>query len=423
MNLDDPRLEWIRCKVNVALKVKNLGSFADLLERENGKYEQLMLRFVNYSTSETESTSLIFCNDYRMSENVIKVITGPEDAESEIKTMSPKDNLYVAVDSIPDVVTTIKTYCYFTRNSSAVIPTPSDIDEANLLMPGYLECGVIDDSPLHMIDQALTYVFKPLLAFGAHNTPSQISTKPSHQLVDEEDDDNGIQHEEFQNKVLMRDEFVVILNKFATSVQRTIYQLEGDIRLVIPHLFDEDEEIQDLARREGMFDELEDTCGYWQQQISTAIEQQLNKTPIGNGPLAEIDYWRKRSNALSALTEQLKLPIVLKMLDVLSLKNDTTALSNFQMSKDELNKYFIEAKDNVRFLTTLERHFKNLSHGTNFQTVVDTIPSMMNAMRMVWIISRKISYCCIPNMKSSINAHNHKILNNKNITTKDCNCN
>ena len=25
MNLDDPRLEWIRCKVNVALKVKNLG--------------------------------------------------------------------------------------------------------------------------------------------------------------------------------------------------------------------------------------------------------------------------------------------------------------------------------------------------------------------------------------------------------------
>ena len=53
-----------------------LQSFADLLERENGKYEQLMLRFVNYSTSETESTSLIFCNDYRMSENVIKVITG-----------------------------------------------------------------------------------------------------------------------------------------------------------------------------------------------------------------------------------------------------------------------------------------------------------------------------------------------------------
>lgn len=49
---------------------------------------------------------------------------------------------------------------------------------------------------------------------------------------------------------------------------------------MIPHLFDEDEEVQDLARREGMFDELEDTCGYWQQQISTAIEQQLNKTPI-----------------------------------------------------------------------------------------------------------------------------------------------
>ena len=30
-------------------------------------------------------------------------------------------------------------------------------------MPGYLECGVIDDSPLHMIDQALTYVRLELL--------------------------------------------------------------------------------------------------------------------------------------------------------------------------------------------------------------------------------------------------------------------
>ena len=49
---------------------------------------------------------------------------------------------------------------------------------------------------------------------------------------------------------------------------------------------------------------------------------------------------------------------------------------------------YIEAKDNVRFLSTLERHFKNVTHGANFQVVIDTLPSMMNALRMVWIISR-----------------------------------
>ena len=78
----------------------------------------------------------------------------------------------------------------------------------------------------------------------------------------------------------------------------------------------------------------------------------------GNGPLAEIDFWRERNAALSALSEQLKLPTVTKMLDVLAQKPDTSALANFKMSRDELGKYYTEAKDNVRFLTTLERHFK-----------------------------------------------------------------
>ena len=41
----------------------------------------------------------------------------------------------------------------------------------------------------------------------------------------------------------------------------------------------------------------------------------------------------------------------------------------------------------MKFLTTLERHFKNLANGS-MQTIVETLPSLMNAIRMVWIISR-----------------------------------
>ena len=47
----------------------------------------------------------------------------------------------------------------------------------------------------------------------------------------------------------------------------------------------------------------------------------------------------------------------------------------------------VEAKDNVKFLQTLERHFKNLENGS-LQTIVETLPSLLNAIRMVWIISR-----------------------------------
>ena len=42
----------------------------------------------------------------------------------------------------------------------------------------------------------------------------------------------------------------------------------------------------------------------------------------------------------------------------------------------DLNSKYLEAKDNVRFLTTLERHFKCLSSGTLSQ-INDNMESMI----------------------------------------------
>lgn len=44
----------------------------------------------------------------------------------------------------------------------------------------------------------------------------------------------------------------------------------------------------------------------------------------------------------------------------------------------------------MKFLTTLERHFKNITSGP-LPGILDTLPPMMNALRMVWIISRHYS--------------------------------
>ena len=75
------------------------------------------------------------------------------------------------------------------------------------------------------------------------------------------------------------------------------------------------------------------------------------------------------------------------MLNVLTAAHNPV-VDNFEMAKTELKKYSIEARENVRFLSTLERHFKNLQHTNDFTVINDTIPSMMNSLRMVWIISR-----------------------------------
>ena len=74
------------------------------------------------------------------------------------------------------------------------------------------------------------------------------------------------------------------------------------------------------------------------------------------------------------------------MIQVLE-KAESSLLSGFNYQFSELEKRYIEAKDNVKFLTTLERHFKHITNGTLVQ-ILDTLPSMMNALRMVWVISR-----------------------------------
>jgi len=84
----------------------------------------------------------------------------------------------------------------------------------------------------------------------------------------------------------------------------------------------------------------------------------------GNGPLAEIDYWRERNAAVSALYEQLKAPRVQRFMEIYS-KIDYS----FEYLREDLGTFYAEAKDNVKFLSTLERHFKNVTHGASFQSV------------------------------------------------------
>ncbi len=70
--------------------------------------------------------------------------------------------------------------------------------------------------------------------------------------------------------------------------------------------------------------------------------------------------------------------------------DDRNLIAGFKSQLGELTKLATEARDNVKFLTTLERHFKNIATGP-LGGILDTLPPMMNALRMVWIISRHYS--------------------------------
>ncbi|NXX86539.1 DYH10 protein, partial [Urocolius indicus] len=157
-------------------------------------------------------------------------------------------------------------------------------------------------------------------------------------------------------------------------------------KLEMPSI-DLDGEVTALATVPEVVDALESCAMTWQKLISTAVEEQLKKVPQGNGPLAEIDFWRERGDALSALTEQIKLPEVQKVIGILQ-EAKSKHLGDLQIVLSDLRKHHVEALDNTKFLAVLEHPLKNLTYGTGFSAVLNAIPPLMDALRLVWMMSR-----------------------------------
>ncbi|NXB08037.1 DYH10 protein, partial [Cnemophilus loriae] len=148
-----------------------------------------------------------------------------------------------------------------------------------------------------------------------------------------------------------------------------------------------DGEVTVLATAPEVVQSLKSCAVTWQKLISRVLEEQLKKVPQGNGPLAEIDLWRERNATLSALTGQIKLPEVQKVLEILQ-EAESEFTGDLQIVLSDLKKHHMAAQDNAKFLSTLERHLKNLSTGTGVDVISSTIPSLLNALRLVWIMSR-----------------------------------
>ncbi|NWV26096.1 DYH10 protein, partial [Origma solitaria] len=148
-----------------------------------------------------------------------------------------------------------------------------------------------------------------------------------------------------------------------------------------------DGEVTVLATDPEVIQSLKSYAMTWQKLISRVLEEQLEKVPQGYGPLAEVDLWCEKNATLSALTQQITFPEVQKVLEILQeAKSECTR--DLQIVLSDLKKHHMEAQDNAKFLSTLERHLKNLSTSTGNEVISNTIPSLLNGLRIVWIMSR-----------------------------------
>jgi dynein heavy chain len=210
----------------------------------------------------------------------------------------------------------------------------------------------------------------------------------------------------------VKGEFRSALHRFATVISHTIQQVSGDVRLDLPaaDVSDPVAAAQDEGVKALLIDAVED----WTRVIGSVLSVVSDKEK-GSRPIQEVEFWRGRNATLSTIWEQLSTPAVKNILATLELAREP-ALEAFRSAHGELSKAYVEARDNVKFLSTLERHFKNLSTGS-LGTILETIPSLINGLRMVWIISRHYNTDeqMLPLMKRIVNELTDKVASEVNV--------
>ncbi|XP_069709589.1 dynein axonemal heavy chain 5 [Phaenicophaeus curvirostris] len=126
----------------------------------------------------------------------------------------------------------------------------------------------------------------------------------------------------------------------------------------------------------------------WTKQIQQVLAEndQLRKEVDDLGPRAELDYWKKRLSKFDHLMDQLKSPDVKAVLGVLAAAK-SKLLKNWRMLDSRITDAANEAKDNVKYLYSLEKCYDPL-YSSDPVSMVDAIPGLINTIKMIQSISR-----------------------------------
>ncbi|EFJ08553.1 hypothetical protein SELMODRAFT_185288 [Selaginella moellendorffii] len=180
-------------------------------------------------------------------------------------------------------------------------------------------------------------------------------------------------------------DFAGELDKFMATLTESLFEAKGQTILYIPpvRLMDF---VGNQAPDKELAQRLESIVIRWTRQIKEVIRNQERFSEVEiSGPLAEVEFWRRRSIDLSGIREQINHSGVAAILKILE-KLKSAYLSPFSSLSRKIEQEAVVAEENLKFLVTIEDPCKELG-AAKIVDIPFALPKLLKCIRMIWKIS------------------------------------
>ncbi|NXL85717.1 DYH5 protein, partial [Alectura lathami] len=128
-------------------------------------------------------------------------------------------------------------------------------------------------------------------------------------------------------------------------------------------------------------EKLEEVLMIWIKQIRQVLveSEQMRREADDIGPFAELEHWKSRMSSFNGLREKLFIIFYYYYLFIY--------LFIYFLQDGSITIAANEAKDNVRYLYTLDKFFGPLAKASP-ETMMEHVPSLMNAVCMIYCTSQ-----------------------------------
>ncbi|KAM6954364.1 dynein axonemal heavy chain 8-like [Aplochiton taeniatus] len=180
--------------------------------------------------------------------------------------------------------------------------------------------------------------------------------------------------------------YIGFLDGIQVSIEGTIQLMKAkDIDFSKLASFDD---IKTASADIDMVHQLEEVLMMWYKQIEQVLTEsdQMRKEADASGPLTELEHWKRMSAKFNSIIEHIKGAECKAVVNVLNI-NRSKMLKMWRELDARITDCANEAKDNVKFLYTLEKVCQPL-YNCDPVTMAKSIQNLINGIRMIHSVSQ-----------------------------------